>query len=320
MKLRTVVVQEGTKVTLDTEPNLSTDWLNDGVIRWLNVENATRDELEQLFGQLGVDGKVLADHITGDQWSHTIEREQFFIVALAEPTAWLEHEKWFNLVRLPQTIISVHSAENPAMDAFIQRRWLDRPGPKANMEDVILRVIQCYVEEEVVEFSRIRLEVERHAEGLKSGDESFTVEHVEKFMTASHHMATVFYEFQRLCEGLEFIGTRADSTGTHKDVFGRASQNLRILREGIEQVQRRLEGLQRQHLMDQQGATEARVRVLTILSAVVLPLTLIAGVYGMNFTNMPELDERYAYFAVLGGMGVVAIAMVTFFYFKGWFR
>lgn len=113
MKLRTVVVQEGTKVTLDTEPKLSADWLNDGGrIRWLNVENATRDELEQLFGQLGVDGKVLADHITGDQWSHTIEREQFFVVALAEPTAWTEHEKWFNLVWLPRTVVHYTQGRN----------------------------------------------------------------------------------------------------------------------------------------------------------------------------------------------------------------
>ena len=139
-------------------------------------------------------------------------------------------------------------------------------------------------------------------------------------MTTSHHMATVFYETQRLCEGLEFMRTRSDSMGIQRDVFGRAVKNLDLLREGIDQLQRRLEGLQQQHLMDQQALTEARVRLLTILSAIFLPLTLIAGIYGMNFEYMPELGKHFAYFFVLGGMAIVATTMLAFFYFKGWFR
>jgi len=148
MKLRTVVVQEGRGVTLDTDPNPSRNWLDDGVTRWLNVENATRDQLEQLFDLLGGDGKLLADHITGEQWSHSLEREQFWAVALAEPTAWREAQIWFHIVGFPQTIVSVHRIAIPAMDAFIQRRWIDRPGPGPVMEAVLLHLIQCYVEEE----------------------------------------------------------------------------------------------------------------------------------------------------------------------------
>ena len=107
---------------------------------------------------------------------------------------------------------------------------------------------------------------------------------------------------------------------THRELIRRGAENIRSIREGVEQLRRRLEELQRQHLMDRQVMTERRVRVLTILSAVFLPLTFLAGVYGMNFANMPELDEGYAYFMVLGGMGALAIAMISFFFWKGWFR
>ena len=167
MKLRTVVVRQGHGVALETDLNPSRDWLDDGVIRWLNVENATREQLEQLFNRLGGDGKLLADHITGEQWSHWLEREQFCVMALAEPTDWRETQTWFHLVAFPQTIVSVHRTEIPAMDAFIQCRWLDRPGPDPAMEAVLLHLIQCYVEEEEDEFGRIRFQVEQHAEGLR---------------------------------------------------------------------------------------------------------------------------------------------------------
>ena len=60
------------------------------------------------------------------------------------------------------------------------------------------------------------------------------------------------------------------------------------------------------------------MKVLTIFSAIMLPLTFIAGVYGMNFENMPELTTRFGYFVVLTIMVVVAIGMLLFFWVRGW--
>ncbi|MDR9437196.1 MAG: magnesium transporter CorA family protein [Thiohalophilus sp.] len=64
--------------------------------------------------------------------------------------------------------------------------------------------------------------------------------------------------------------------------------------------------------------TNEIVRVLTVLSAIFLPLTFIAGLFGMNFENMPELKLEYAYFFTLGGMTILAIALLILFKFKKW--
>lgn len=60
------------------------------------------------------------------------------------------------------------------------------------------------------------------------------------------------------------------------------------------------------------------MKVLTIISTIFIPLTFIAGVYGMNFENMPELKWNYGYFFVIGVMVVVAIIMIRFFKRKDW--
>ncbi|HEY0319378.1 MAG TPA: magnesium/cobalt transporter CorA [Pyrinomonadaceae bacterium] len=60
------------------------------------------------------------------------------------------------------------------------------------------------------------------------------------------------------------------------------------------------------------------MKVLTIFSAIMLPLTFIAGLYGMNFDNLPELHWEYSYFAVLAIMVVVAFGMLIFFWRRGW--
>jgi magnesium transporter len=60
------------------------------------------------------------------------------------------------------------------------------------------------------------------------------------------------------------------------------------------------------------------MKVLTIFSAIFIPLTFIAGVYGTNFENVPELHFRYSYFVMWGVMAVVAGFMLRFFRRKGW--
>lgn len=65
--------------------------------------------------------------------------------------------------------------------------------------------------------------------------------------------------------------------------------------------------------------TNRTMQMLTVISVIFMPLTFIVGVYGMNFTFMPELDEKYGYFIVWFIM--LAIGGVMFFWFKkkGWF-
>ncbi|WP_113929007.1 magnesium/cobalt transporter CorA [Bacillus sp. P14.5] len=57
---------------------------------------------------------------------------------------------------------------------------------------------------------------------------------------------------------------------------------------------------------------------LTVITTIFMPLTFIAGLYGMNFAYMPELDERNGYFIVLGIMGLIALGMFMFFVKIGW--
>src|SRR5699024_2299542 len=60
------------------------------------------------------------------------------------------------------------------------------------------------------------------------------------------------------------------------------------------------------------------INVLTIISALYLPLTLITGIYGMNFDTMPELKWELGYYMSLGLMLLISISMIGFFKYKSW--
>lgn len=79
-----------------------------------------------------------------------------------------------------------------------------------------------------------------------------------------------------------------------------------------------LNGLQDLYISEISFRMNQVMQVLTLIATIFIPLTFLAGIYGMNFEYMPELKWKYAYFALLGIMAVSGIALVFLFKKKKW--
>ncbi|NDV11754.1 magnesium/cobalt transporter CorA [Crenobacter caeni] len=90
------------------------------------------------------------------------------------------------------------------------------------------------------------------------------------------------------------------------------------LGESLDAARDMVSGMLDLYLSIQSNRLNQQMRVLTIISIVFMPLTLIAGIYGMNFEYMPELGWRWGYFGVLGLMGGIAAAIVGVFWRRRW--
>ena len=77
-------------------------------------------------------------------------------------------------------------------------------------------------------------------------------------------------------------------------------------------------GLQDLYLSQISNRMNEIMKVLTIFAAIFIPLTFIAGVYGMNFEVMPELSWPYGYAATWGVFLAVGIGMIAYFKRKDW--
>ena len=73
--------------------------------------------------------------------------------------------------------------------------------------------------------------------------------------------------------------------------------------ELIEAAREMVSDLMQTHLAAVSNRLNEIMKVLTMISTVILPMTLIAGIYGMNFKNMPELDWEYGYSMAAGADG-----------------
>lgn len=105
-----------------------------------------------------------------------------------------------------------------------------------------------------------------------------------------------------------------EARGSFRDML----QNAIAIRAAVDSSRDLLDGVLASVQARAANRTSEIARVLTVLSGVLLPLTLVTGIYGMNFHNMPELVHPRGYYYVLAGMAALAVALFLGFRRLGW--
>ncbi|KPL19608.1 MAG: magnesium transporter [candidate division Zixibacteria bacterium SM23_81] len=106
-----------------------------------------------------------------------------------------------------------------------------------------------------------------------------------------------------------------ESTGTYlRDVYDHTIQ----VADTIESFRDMITGTRDTYLSSLSNRMNEVMKVLTIIATIFIPVTFIAGIYGMNFEFMPELGWRWSYFIVWGVMVAVAVTMIAYFRRKTW--
>jgi len=95
--------------------------------------------------------------------------------------------------------------------------------------------------------------------------------------------------------------------------------NIQSVDSSLDWLDGRISAMRTGYDMHAQDQTNRRLNVLTILTAIFNPATLMAGFWGMNFINMPLLTESYGYFVAVSLMVLTGVFMYLFFRKGGWF-
>ncbi len=140
------------------------------------------------------------------------------------------------------------------------------------------------------------------------------------------------HELDQICEDQRAaVQDWTDTVETWPDAATQPAQRERDLllvrsRDLLEHIERVVHHVRRleqsaetavqMHFSAQSNRTNDIMRVLTVLTAVFLPLNLIAGIFGMNFESIPLLHKAAGFWIAMGAMAVIAVALVVFFWRK----
>lgn len=184
-------------------------------------------------------------------------------------------------------------------------------------DGLLFHFISCFIEDDVIYLSHIESETEKLGETLDSGADVDFFAHLTKYRRKLSEFNAYYAQLANICE----IVKAHPCAG---------SQDMNVLWDGCIAAVRRLQdyvNLLRESVLQlrelYQSQLDARqnkiMGILTVVTTVFLPLTLLTGWYGMNFTHMPELRWRFGYITVIAAAAVIVICEVIYFKKKKFF-
>jgi magnesium transporter len=166
--------------------------------------------------------------------------------------------------------------------------------------------------------------LEKMGEQIESMEEELIAEPSDKTVRMIHELKKelIFlrksvWPLRELISGLEKTESSliSDATGPYlRDVYDHTIQVI----DTVESYRDIVSGMLDIYLSSISNRMNAVMKVLTIIATIFIPLTFIAGIYGMNFKYMPELEWKSGYFIVLIIMAVAAAVMLIYFKRKKW--
>lgn len=218
-----------------------------------------------------------------------------------------------------RALVSVRAPDNISFDAVRTRLLNGRAQPARSPLELAHLILDAMVDR----FLDIREPLNAHFNGLQ--DELLDPDNGMNDWRALLQCRREVRKLEALCEGqLEAIDAFRRSARKvwsnplsvrFRDLSGHIG---RVLSHASNQ-ERDIEAAVQLHFAATSERTNRIVQTLTVISAVFFPLTLVTGIYGMNFEHMPELAWRYGYFAVLAVLGGLGCGLLLYFRKRGYF-
>lgn len=178
-------------------------------------------------------------------------------------------------------------------------------------------VIDAVVDDYYKVLERIGDRIEDLEEELMAAPTPQTLHAVYTLKREVIHLRKSVWPLRELIGGLQRERDLVrESTGVYlRDLYDHAVQVL----DTVETYRDLLAGMLDIYLSSVSNRMNEVMKVLTVIATIFIPLTFVAGIYGMNFQYMPELKWRYGYLFFWGIIVAVSAAMLVYFRRKKWF-
>jgi magnesium transporter len=224
-----------------------------------------------------------------------------------------------SIVLMRDALITFRESAGTSFDP-IRRRILDNAGRirKMGADYLAYAVMDSLVDEYFMTLDDASMEIETFEErALDVSDDTFMPD-LQKLKQSLIQIRKIVLPLRESLGVLLHIESPLIKRSM-RPFFKDLHDNVIQIAETIEGCRELLAGVMEINLATMSNRMNKVMNVLTVISTIFIPLTFLAGVYGMNFKFMPELEMKYAYFIVWGIMIIIALGMIIFFKRRKWF-
>jgi magnesium transporter len=286
---------------------------------WADVEVDEPEELDAWLREIGLSDAVRECCLEAGAVSRIVPLDEavFFEFPIHAGEADSEFVE-LGFLCLTGLVVTLHRGSAPQLEGITELMKPSGYPLKATTSGLVAMLLLSFSSESVVLAGDLKKSVYALDERMDSTPDDVDADEIVRSKRALRGLDAAVDEQHALFDMVRIIHLPYLDLRSMEESFEVVSRNLSFADRTVDRLEKHLGDLQQRYDTNQQEKTNKRLAVLTVISAIFLPLTLVAGIYGMNFDVMPELHFPYAYPIALGVMASIAIGLYSYFRSNGW--
>jgi len=294
------------------------------VTTWVNIDGLHRLDIIEKTGKLfNLHPLTLEDIVNTGQFPKIEDYEDYLFIVLK----MLYFNETSNEIEVEQVSLCVGSnfvvsfQEEIKRDVFDSVRARIKNGKgrmrKMGADYLTYILIDAVIDSYFLILEKLGEKIELLEEKVVNEPKEQVLHEIHRFKREMIFLRKSVWPLREVVSSLERGGSKLIHESMHiylRDVY---DHTIRII-ETIETFRDVLSGLLDIYLSSISNRINAVMKVLTIIATIFMPLTFLAGVYGMNFKYMPELEWRWGYPLIMLFMALIGIFMLMYFRRKKW--
>ena len=288
---------------------------------WVDIENPSEEELKTLSEEYQIPHHALKDCLQSDHLPkyEEVQDIHFLILRLLDdqaPEAARSIQSLTRKIAIFQKknfIITVHRSRMISWEKFQEKKVLQKSditadGLVASMMKFVFRTFEHFLIQQEEQLTQVT-------------SQAFSKEHRPIDLETFHLLIRKVSLMRRILRMQMDVVSDFDAfSGSAKTYLKDAHEEGDRIYFFADDLYDSLYMTLQTYFSQSSHRTNEIMRVMTLFSAFFLPITFIAGIYGMNFDHMPELRQPWGYYATLLAMVGVSLGIAVWAYKKGWFQ
>lgn len=291
------------------------------VVKWLDVIGiANIETVQDICRDLGIHPLAQEDILNTSQNPKAEDYESFLFMVTKniffDGEGILDTEQ-ICLVLFNDTVVTFQEYDNDSFQYIHQRLEEGKTLRRNGSDDLIYALIDSIIDNYFVVLEAIGDEIDQVEDQLLEKPEKEVLNRIYNLKRELIFFRNILWPTRNLTSELargEFEAIDQKTIIYFRDIYDHVIQMIDI----VETYRDICSGMLDTYLSSIGYKTNEVMKILTVFSTIFIPLTFLAGVYGMNFRYFPELDWKLGYFGFWGISALITVFMLRFLRNKGW--
>jgi magnesium transporter len=292
----------------------------EGKESWFDIEQADPEELRLFLNQLDLHPVQIARCLDSINDPGVISFGKTLLMEY--PTAFeVESDEpgYLTIIINVSVLATIRHGPIPALDELIQELTSKSSLPLRHLPQIVYLILDQFADLNVDAQIDIREQILHLSKKMADNPTSVNANDLSRLRWKIDKLVSLI-ENQLYCvSGLSASDNKALQESHRKAYIQDLVSEAEIAQRGIYRLENRLNNLYSDYQMAGSDRVEKRLRFLTIVSMITLPLGLIAGLLGMNVGGLPGISFRFGFLVVVGLMAIIALLQYWYFKRNGWF-